>query len=252
MTFKINHKTYKLNIAWNTVTLKQAVQVTKCKLEEKKLEHLLNSKELVYDDETMIYIVEVLSAFSNCPAPVLVQTDNSSLVVMFDIVRYMVNQLYYLNLEEHQPLGIREITFKGKRYRMPNSLTIEDNEVLCYKEPCKNVVEASNLIKIISEMKSEGIGKMKYVCAIYLKEVDSEVYDVEKITKRADLFEELPMTVVWDVFFFTYISLNKYLTDILVPSFAKMGRLVKIKSIILGFLLLLKKAWWELLVRLRK
>jgi hypothetical protein len=250
MTFYVNGKRYKLNIAWNTVTLKQAVAITQLRLDEEKLKHLLESDEVTYCDDTMRYITSVLDILTNCPN--MEQVDNDSKVVMFDLIKYMIRMLYYMNIEEYQPEGISHIRFNSKRYVMPESIMIEDKPILCHKEPCKNIVEASNIMKVVSEMKSEGLSKMKYVCAIYLKEQEGEMYNPEVIAKRAKEFEELPMNVVWDVFFFMYFSLAKYMHGIVVPSLSRMGRLQRVKYSILGFLQLLKKAWLALLVRLRR
>jgi hypothetical protein len=249
MIFHINNKPYKLNIAWNTIILSEAVRLVALKLEEPKLRHLFDTELLEYDSESMNYIDSVLEILSNCPLKVIKQTDSDSKVAMFHIIKYMVRMLYDMNIEEYQPIGIGQIFFKGKKYIMPSAIIIEDKPILCHKEPCKNIIEASNIMKVIAEMKSEGIEKMKYVCAIYLKESEGEIYDPEQIAIRAKVFQSLPMHYVWDVFFFMYYSTANYMNALLIPSLKNQTRLQRIKYIILGFFQLRRKAW---LARLAK
>ena len=242
MIFTINHNDYKLNIAWNTVTLDDAVKLTNIELDEAKLMPLLDGK-FTTDPEELNYIRQTLSVLSDCPAEVFEQTDSDSLVVMFDIVRYMIKQLYLMNIEEFQVQGMTELTFKGKTYYMPDTLMLNQQPILMSKEPSKNVVEAMDVMRNISDMRSKGVDQMRYICAIYLKEKRGEAYDPEAIARRAALFGELPMHVVWEVFFFTYWHTNKFMIDTNLRCFEKVGAAKKVLHLIRGFFLFLKLRW---------
>lgn len=234
MIFTIDKKNYRLKIAWNTVTLNDATSIAKLNLPEGFI-----TGDFKQSPRQMI---EVLAILSNCPIEVLSQTDEISIISLYEIVHYMVNQLYTFNLDDYNPIGVQEIRFKGKRFLMPKTILIDDKPIFCYDEPCKKIIESNNLIQLISEMKHEGIDKMRYICAMYLNEKGKRGYDAEVIEKRANLFRELPMTIVWDVFFFIYSSLSSYMIATVIPSLKEeRSKAKRIRYTMHGFLLLLKR-----------
>jgi hypothetical protein len=251
MTFKIDGKRYKLKIAWLTVTLSDAVRICALEIAEDDLKPILGDEVIDVNERQLRYMANALSILSNCPADVLEATDKDSIVVLFDAVKYMVRLLYYMNIEEYEPSGVYTYLFNRRVYRLPESLVVDDNPILCYEEPCKNIIEASNIMKIVAEMKNEGLDKMRYVCALYLKEHGENDYDVKAIERKAELFKDLPMAIVWDVFFFMYFSLSRYMIDTVTPSLKEVGMLRRVKYTTLGFIQLLRKGWLGLFVRWR-
>ena len=211
MKFEVENNKYTINCIWESITLRDAIAITDIDIEEEKLKYLISSQEIEYEDELMKYIKDVLGILTDCPRVMLDKIDNIFLVVLFDMVKYIVNGLYFLNLETYKPIGIKEIKFKGRVYKMPESLIINDEEILAYKTSSKNIIDASNIVGMLDQMQNKGIKLMNLVAAIYLKEENKDETDEEIIALKSKLFMDLPMSVIWEVFFFTYYSLINYI-----------------------------------------
>ncbi|MFW6377553.1 MAG: hypothetical protein ACOCZ5_02800 [bacterium] len=255
MEFKLNNKKYELSVAWQTTTLKQGIDIMALDFPEKKLESLLEDDgSIIYDKDTIDYMRKVISILSFCPYQELQHVDDKQIESLWCLVSYIVKSLYLLDFSNYKPKGITEINFLNKKYKLPKSLFIDDQEILAYKEPSINIVEVSNLAMYLSEMKSKGLNSMKYICAILLKEDEGELYDEEKIAEKAKLFEQLPLSIAFECFFFiNYFSIN-YLSSSInyLPQKEKVGVVKKISNTILGYIQSLKQVWSAILMKLRK
>jgi YHS domain-containing protein len=231
MRFTINKKRYTLKATWQEMTLRDAVKLVNLSCDEKLIEESIQMEGMELND----YMLQAVAVLSDCPLDVLKQTEPIHVVVLFDHVRHLIHGLYNMNLEKHVPETQEKVTFKGKEYYFPESLWITDKEIPMHKEPSKHVTEAGNVLQIVGDLKEKGIEKMNVFCAIYLKESKDEFYDEKSIARRADLFQDLPMNVVWDVFFCMYFSLCSYAINSR-ASLERPGASKRIKNIILGFL----------------
>jgi len=249
MEFKVEGKTYKLSVLASTTTLSQATQITKIEVDEDTINKFIDEYDVrLYNDKVLHYARQVIAILSDCPMDVLNQIDKYELVVLFDTVRHLVKMLYYFNFETHKPVGVTEVYFKGKKYFMPESLIIDNNLIPMHRERSKTVIEASNLVTLLSKLKNDGFHIMKYLCATYLKEDLKEEYDEETINKRAELFEELPLSIALEVFFCTYIFFIHYLLNTANSSIPRRKKvIVKVMTTLLGFMLWLKRGWQGLL-----
>lgn len=244
MELKINNRKYRLNIFWHTVTLRQAIDICNIDYDVEKI--INDDGSNMFSDNDYEYIKKVVTILSNIPTNVIDKLDNTQLVVLWDLVSYMVKSLYLVKFDNYRPRGMKSIIFKDKTYHLPDSLIIDEEEIIAHKEPAVNIVEVSNLAMYLSEMKSKGLSSMKYICAILLKEDKDEVYDEEKIVERAKLFEELTMNIVFECFFFINYFSNNYLLSSVNCSVENQ---TKKQNIILGFIQSLRK---KLRVILRK
>lgn len=204
MKIILNEKEYELRDSMYDITIRDATMITELDIENDKLDFLLDNDELDYDDVIIDYIIGVISILSNAPKDVLKKVEREKLCVLFLEVKKIILYIYRYNFENHNPTGMDDILFNGKIYKIPPSLKIGDDLVLFFKEPAKNVLEVSNIMKIMENMEHKGISLLNYICAIYLRENIDEVYDDEKINDRAELFKDLPLYIGYDVFFCTY------------------------------------------------
>jgi hypothetical protein len=247
MNFNINNRTYTLNTLWETISLRQAMKIVELEISEEDLNYLLTTDDISIPERLLDYVIQVLTILSNVPLKVWDKVNPLYLIVLFQLIKKIIYGLHYLNLETYTPQGIKEIRFKGKTYKMPESLLINDEEIVCYKEPSKNIIEASNLVQMMGELETKGISLMHLVCAIYLKEDPNELYDEEQIAHRSELFKDLPMSIVFEVFFFTYFYLINYLIGLRIslenPKTIK--KFLK-KNSTPGYSQLLNKEWLEL------
>ena len=241
MRFTINNNKYHLTVYWDTLTLCVAEKVVALDYDAELIESALKAKWLEHDKQQMEYVADVLAVLSDCPKDVLLQTQPAHLAVLFDAVYNIVDGLYNFNLETYKPLGVEKIKWQGQTYVMPKNLKIENEIMACYKEPAKNITEAGNFVSMIHEMKYKGISVMKYICAYYLKRPNDGVISDELAAERAEMFRELPMSIVWEVFFCTYFSfINSAINFRL--SFVKQSRAQRIINMAVGFWLWLKRA----------
>lgn len=252
MNLKINNKVYKLNVSWHTVTLRMAINISNIEISEDKMIILLNDDGTnTFDDEIIDYIKDVIVILSDIPKDVLINVSTTQIITIWDLISQIIKSLYLVKFDSYSYLGAKSITFNDKVYHMPESLPISNvEEILAHKEPSINIVEISNLALRLSEMKNKGIETMKYICAILLKENINEVYDEEVIVKKAKLFEDLPMNIVFECFFFiNYFTIN-YLLNSLSCSVVEMQP--KKQNIIVGFIRWLNQVWQGILKRLKK
>lgn len=255
MQFKINEKTYNLSVFWSTTTLRQAIQISEIDFDEKKLENLLTDDgSNVFDQETYNYIRKCVAILSDCPLDVLNNVYDAQMGALWDIISFIIRSLYYVKFEKYASVGLHSINFKGKKYYLPESLKINYEEILAFQEPSINVVEVSNIVYNLNQMKNKGVFQMKYICAILLREDPHETYDVKKINARAEIFEELPMSVVFECFFFINSFSSNYLTSSLnfLPPTPKEKVLKKITRIAYGFFQWLRRNTTKTLTKLKK
>ena len=256
MKIKLNNKTYEMKDDWYSITINDATKITELDFSGEKLDNLLDSFDLDYDDETMAYIIDVISILSNAPKEVLQKVENKNLIILFMEIKRIINYIYRYNFEQHKSLGIDEFMFNNKLYKIPSYLKVGDDIILFHKEASKNVLEVSNLMKIMEEMEHKGIQLLNYICAIYLREDVNETYDDEKINERAELFRELPLVIGYEVFFciYYYMSYWAIISKIYLERKNRKIKyyLVKIKNIIIGFFKRLKVVWLKMLRKQKK
>lgn len=242
MKFTINKKEYTLAVYWQSMTLNQAERIAALEYESDVIDSAIKAAWLEHDRQQLDYIVDVLAILSDCPKDVLRHTEPIHIGVLFDAVVMLVDGLFNFNLEAYVPKGVEKIRWKGNTYILPENLTLENEIMACFKEPAKNITEAGNFVSMIHEMKYKGISVMKYICAYYLKRPGDGIITDELAAERAELFKELPMSIVWEVFFCTYFSfINSAINFRL--SFVKPSRLQRIIDTAAGSWLWLKLGW---------
>jgi hypothetical protein len=68
--------------------------------------------------------------------------------------------------------------------------------------------QSADFFSAMNKVAEGAYDKMRYAIAI-LCLPKGEKYDEQKMFERAELFEDLPMSVVWEVFFFIQHSLER-------------------------------------------
>lgn len=207
MEFKLNRKTYKLKTFFEEITLSDAEKISKIDVTDDDLQKII--EDSVPKDR---YVIEVLSILSDAPKEELENLDQYSIATLFDCVRHFIKALFFMNFEKYEAIGVQSIRFKGKVYTMPESMMVEDELILCHKEPSINVIEVNNLLTLLTEMKMRGVEALRYAAAIYLRpKGDDRSYDEEVINERAEHFKELPFSIGLEVFFSLYFYFSSYL-----------------------------------------
>ncbi len=158
----------------------------------------------VYPD----YYGKVIAMMSDIPAEVLKYVDWSLRERLFNDYLWhfaattlapapliMDGQLRWM-----EPVKATGFTFKGEQYNLPESLFYGGREVPCKDEKIATFAEASDIDIALHEWGEKGIDAMAQVCAVYLRK-PGEQHSDELVIERAEMFKELPMSAVWEVFF---------------------------------------------------
>lgn len=202
IVFQMNKKKYKLIDDWQFLPLSKAIEASKLKLPE---------AEDMFDWFQYLEVVKELFLIFTT-----VEEENIDLINPNHMVYYFSNYILPLVTDIHgeypttyHPIGITDFTHKGVRYLMPTTIDLGDEQILEGDTRVKPFREASNLLMTFSKMRTEGIKVMPYFCASLVKESKDEEYDEQLILKRAAAFQDLPMNVVWEVFFYTTQHITK-------------------------------------------
>ena len=115
----------------------------------------------------------------------------------------MVQDLHSESLKTYQPKMLPGFNHNGIYYLMPTNLEIGTEVILQHGQQVKPFIEASNLLKMFSEMRAEGIKIMPHFVACVVKIHPEEAFDETEIAKRVESFKTLPMNLFWEVFFCT-------------------------------------------------
>lgn len=254
MRFKIEKNKYSLKTLWEDVTLREAIDLLKFEIEEDSFEKLYTEEDVdKFNKKEIDYMRKVVNYLAKPNIAKLYQIDEAFIYVLFSYVKHLIYNLYHMNIETYKPKGIQEITFKGTKYYLPDSLLVNQETIVGYKEKSKFVTEANNLMNLIAEHKGRGIEALNLLVALYLKEDKDEVYDDERVARRAEIFMDLPMSIIWEVFFYTYYSyLNFAIASKIYLENQKMGLGRRIGLTMLGLLVLPIKGLQALWTKLKR
>jgi hypothetical protein len=98
---------------------------------------------------------------------------------------------------------------------MPESLELGDDVVLQHGQDAKRFVEASNLLALYSRMTKDGLKVARMFVAAVVREHGEGDFDEVRVARRAERFVDLPMAIVWEVFFCTSELLLRHMSDTL-------------------------------------
>ena len=189
---------------WHEITLDQASALRTVEPIEDTFKQIEQVKQAI------AYITNVQT---------VVQDRISPIVLVHIYTKYIApyhNDLHKSAPETYTPKLIKQFKHKGTTYLMPEHLIIdEETIVLQHGQRVKNFIEASNLLKRFAEMKTEGFKVLSLFIAAIVKEDKDELFDEKRISERAKLFNDLPMDIVWEVFFCTSEHTLRYMSDTL-------------------------------------
>lgn len=110
--------------------------------------------------------------------------------------------------------GLSSFEFNSKTYQLPIIIRDDELTVVGVDMGARSFIEAGNLLMTFGRMRKDGARWLPYMVAAVVRE-RGEQYDEAIVMQRAKEFGELPMTVVWEVFFSLRLLLLSRLTDTL-------------------------------------
>jgi hypothetical protein len=100
----------------------------------------------------------------------------------------------------YRPPDITSFQHKGVKYMLPESLRIYGSEIPMAKETAVTFSEASDIEVALRHMTTGAADRIPMFVAVYCRP-EGEQYNEAAALLREKLFHDLPMNVVWSVFF---------------------------------------------------
>lgn len=231
----ISGKEYLLKNSWDDITLKDFQEVyhiaIPVKLKSRWLA-LIGDKMSDYDKiiDTHREIVKVypeyygkiIELLSDIPHDVIKYIDWSLRDKLFNdyLLHIAMSTIAPAPLQKNEviewlkPYNATAFKFKDEQYNLPESLLYGGREIPCKDEKIISFAESSDIDIALDEWGEKGIDAMAGVCAVYLRKPGEE-YSEQLTIERTELFKELPMSAVWEVFF-CIVGLGKKCESVLV------------------------------------
>lgn len=191
----LNKKKQTLKTNWTEITLNEAVSI--CSLE---LPEIDITDPAAWMSHTR-YCRDVIAILSDMSSADLDRTNANDILTYFTtFLLPIVVDLHSVTPVSYEPEYIKSFEFGGVTYMLPESLRIESDVLPMYSSQTVDFIESSNIMAMIAELKEKGINYMSMVVAIVCRP-DGEKYDEKTAFERSKQFSELPMSVVWEVFF---------------------------------------------------
>ena len=214
MKITIGSNSYEIK---ENLTLKDAIELMELPMPESltKLYNsiLLNDKQKTYNDlqkkltpdqiykEHPKFYGEALMLVSDIPKEVMDFIDPLSRIEFFtDYLEADFLDIYFGIPNNYKSQYISEFTFKDVEYLMPKSLKVLDKYIPAYNETALSFTEAADIMATVHNLEDQGIKAMSSVIAIYCRK-ENEEYNEKLVIERSELFKDLPLQIVWEVFF---------------------------------------------------
>lgn len=257
MKFVINKKEYTLRRTFTEIKIIDIINIFEnTKITDEDFNQL-NTEDLIkLNEEQDKFVKKTIFQLSTIDdMNLLEKVDPFYLIVLFNYVKDHIRAIRDFDIEEYKLQGFKEIKLKGKKFYFPEFLYLDEQEILpCYDISSKHITEIQNLFENFKELKDKGLKQLPYFCSLYLRESTDEIYDEAKVANRAKTMQELPLLIVFELFFcihFYGINLALSTKNYLLKKDRKRIR-KKIMIILSGFIKLLKKGFMVILKKLVK
>src|ERR1035437_2044964 len=247
ITIKINGKKYKGIYSWSDITLQKFYDLTAIPMPEGYEVFILADGKFSMEDITQYveavskitdkqikedfpaYYRKVIECLTNIPYKKVALMSTEDVITFYEYYfkPFVVSILYHApvihfmgQIKPYEPEQFKSFRIGLKKFYLPETVIIMDQEVPLAKEPIIAYTEASAVLKDFKITK-EDVKRLAWFMAIYCRK-KGERYDEQKTIERQSVYMKVPMSIVWSVFFYTIRSLSDYTWIILL-----FGRLPK-------------------------
>ena len=220
---------------WVDLTLSDFVALCRIPMPEKLMNLYKNAEDkekwneafeaITFEDNEKIhpeYYGKVIGLLSDIPESIIELINAEQRTELFN--QYLFHLAYstvtdYPNIivdgvtELYEPEEIDELNFKGGTYYFPKSKNVNGQNTPMSDEPIVTFTEASSIVTTWKKISESGAEYASLVPALYLRK-KGEQYSQETTLERSELFKELPMNIIWSLFFYTLKSEMNSLLDI--------------------------------------
>ena len=245
MKVTILNKPYNLKTEWQEITLEDSVNLLAVELPQslkKCYDALLSKDKKAYQKECEkltanesikehpAFFGEVISLLSDIPKDIIDTVGWESRTEWYhNFFEKIYLDCYFGEPSSYKAESLKSFTHKDVEYFFPESLKIFNKEIPMHKESAVSFAEEADIMASVLALDGIGIGGMAQVSAVMCRE-KGEDYDEDKAISRAENFKDLPMNIVWEVFFYIIkqcnISANLALTSLRQLNEAKAAGLI--------------------------
>lgn len=157
---------------------------------------------------------KVIAAVSDIPVELLEKTNPDQCGSIYSIhIEPLVLGLFG-GSPNYDPRGIKFFEHGGARYYLPTDGYKIGGTLRGAHMTAAQFAQANDVVRMATDLSEGKYGMMaNFISILCLPK--GEVYDEQKSLSRAESFKDLPMTVVWEVYFFIISSLTKQADHIL-------------------------------------
>jgi hypothetical protein len=198
---KINKKKGTMATDWDEMTILQAVNVMAVELPESVQADITDTALWYVGTDGYKYAAKVFEILSTFDTDDIQHTNAADIMMYF--VKYhlqMVIDLHSQTPSSYQPIGIKHFELERVKYKLPESLVVESDIMTLHSAKAVDFIESSNILSVIADMKQEGIKHLPLFIACYCRP-EGEAFNEKLVHERAKAFNQLPMSVAWEVFF---------------------------------------------------
>ena len=219
LTVKVNDNLFEVCESWKDITIAKAVELYKIKLPEKlkdiynltyysrlpEKEKEVTLKELqakITDEDNHKHFprfyASALEILSNIPHDIIMKTDVISVKALyFEYLQKFVEGIFFFPQYEFKP--ITSFEFKGETYCLPMSREVFGVDVPMVDVTALEFTESADMLSAVSSLQKD-ISKLATLVAILCRP-QGEAYNEQTTIQRTKEFQDLPMDIVWNVFF---------------------------------------------------
>jgi len=156
------------------------------------------------------YYRKVIGCLTNIPDKVIEGLPLEKVNDLYEVYfkPFVVSLIYHTpvihfmgEVTPYQPEQIKKFRIGLRKYYLPQSVRVMDQEIPLMREPIITYTEASDIFRGMKVSK-EDVKRLALFMAIYCRK-KREKYDERKALNRQEKFMRIKMSVVWSVFFCT-------------------------------------------------
>ena len=152
---------------------------------------------------------KVIAALTDIPQEIIDNTDTYQRTALYiDNLEFVVLGMAFTP-GDFEPKGITEFEHKRITYKLPKEGLKLGGKLPGAFMNAKEFTHSADLAEVFRELEKGDAAKMANFVSILCRP-EGVPYDEQDSLKRAKEFEDLPMSVVWEVYFFTLDYFQKY------------------------------------------
>jgi len=162
------------------------------------------------------YYRKVIGCLTNIPVGVINKLNDENINELYEYyfrpfvvsILYNAPVIHFMGqIKDYEPPPIRSFKVKGRRYYLPAMVNIMGQDIPLAEEPIITYSEASDIFRGMKISRND-VRRLALFMAIYCRRL-FERYDERKALGRQDVMMQVPMSVVWSVFFYTVRRLRE-------------------------------------------